>query len=88
MPMTAKERWLAALRTEPVDRLHFWLKLNRAYPRARTEPFRNMNIDAIHDWIGGDVAPRRLDITKLQHTLRANGAILDEADIKRVNSEQ
>ncbi len=54
MPMTAKERWLAALRMEPADRLPFWPKLDRAYPRAQVTPFCDMEIDAIHDWIGSD----------------------------------
>lgn len=52
--MTPRERWLAALAMEPVDRLPFWPKLDGAYPKAQAEPFRAMEIDAIHDWIGSD----------------------------------
>lgn len=52
--MTPKERWLAAIHMEPVDRLPFWPKLDEAYPKAQSEPFRNMTLDAIHDWIGSD----------------------------------
>ncbi len=52
--MTPRERWLAALRLEPVDRLPFWPKLTPAYPRAQTAPFQHMTVDAIHDWIGSD----------------------------------
>ena len=52
--MTPRERWLAALRMEPVDRLPFWPKLDAAYPRAQRQPFRHMELEAIHDWIGSD----------------------------------
>ena len=52
--MTPKERWLAALRMEPVDRLPFWPKLTAAYPPAQAEPFRSMAIPDIHRWIGSD----------------------------------
>ena len=53
--MTSRERWLAAVRMQPVDRLPFWPKLNASYPRAQKAPFNDMGIDAIHDWIGSDV---------------------------------
>ena len=52
--MTPKERWLAAIRMKPVDRLPFWPKLNSAYANAQAAPFRHMTVDAIHDWIGSD----------------------------------
>jgi len=52
--MKPRERWLAALRLEPVDRLPFWPKLNAAYPRGQRLPFRDMELEAIHDWIGSD----------------------------------
>jgi uroporphyrinogen-III decarboxylase len=52
--MTPRERWLAAIRMQPVDRLPFWPKLDGAYPRAQAAPFRDMNPEAIHDWIGSD----------------------------------
>ena len=52
--MTPKERWLAAVRMQPVDRLPFWPKLDAAYPRAQAAPFCHMENDAIHDWIGSD----------------------------------
>ena len=52
--MTPKERWLAAIHTEPVDRLPFWPKLDGAYPKAHYAPFREMSLDAIHEWIGSD----------------------------------
>jgi uroporphyrinogen-III decarboxylase len=52
--MTPKERWLAAIRMEPVDRLPFWPKLDAAYPRAQAAPFNEMRATAIHDWIGSD----------------------------------
>ena len=52
--MTSKERWLAAIRMEPVDRLPFWPKLDAAYPRRRTGRFRDMTNSEIHDFIGSD----------------------------------
>jgi uroporphyrinogen-III decarboxylase len=52
--MTPKERWLAAIRMEPVDRLPFWPKLDAAYPRAQVAPFNGMGNSDIHDWIGSD----------------------------------
>lgn len=52
--MTPKERWLAALRMNPVDRLPFWPKLGGGYGEAQAAPFRDMEIDAIHDWVGSD----------------------------------
>lgn len=52
--MTPRERWRAALHLKPVDRLPFWPKLNAAYRQAQAEPFRNMELEAIHEWIGSD----------------------------------
>lgn len=52
--MTARERWLAALKFEQVDRLPFWPKLDASYPPYQVEPFRSMSIDELHKWIGSD----------------------------------
>jgi len=52
--MTPKERWLAALRLRPVDRLPFWPKFDGAYPRTQAAPFRTMGNDALHAWVGSD----------------------------------
>lgn len=52
--MTPKERWLAAIRMKPVDRLPFWPKLDGAYPKAQGAPFHDLELDAIHHWIGSD----------------------------------
>jgi uroporphyrinogen-III decarboxylase len=52
--MTSRERWLAAAQMQPVDRLPFWPKLNGSYPRAQTEPFREMSINDTQEWIGSD----------------------------------
>ena len=52
--MTPKERWLAALHMRAVDRLPFWPKLDGAYPQAQEAPFRDMDLDSIHHWIGSD----------------------------------
>ncbi len=52
--MTPKERWLAAIQMEPVDRLPFWPKLSGAYPLAQTAPFRQLDLDGLHNGIGSD----------------------------------
>ena len=52
--MTPRQRWLAALKLEPVDRLPFWPKIDGAYARVQAEPFREMDGGALHDWIGSD----------------------------------
>ena len=52
--MTPRERWLAAVRLEPVDRLPFWPKIDGSYPRAQAGRFREMGVDDLHAWIGSD----------------------------------
>ena len=52
--MTSRERWLAAARLEPIDRLPFWPKLTASYPRAQKTPFDSMTVGELHDWIGSD----------------------------------
>ncbi len=52
--MTPKERWLAAIRMQPLDRLPFWPKLDGAYPKAQEERFKGMDIEKIHEFIGSD----------------------------------
>ncbi|MBN1352427.1 hypothetical protein JXJ21_23720 [candidate division KSB1 bacterium] len=53
--MTPKERWLAAIHAQPIDRLPFWPKLNASYPIAQSVPFLRMTLDALHQWIGSDM---------------------------------
>lgn len=52
--MSPKERWLAALHLEPVDRLPFWPKINRAYAQAQGERYASMPLEQLHEWIGSD----------------------------------
>lgn len=52
--MTPRQRWLAAMRLQPVDRLPFWPKLDAAYARAQAAPFVDWTNDRIHEWIGSD----------------------------------
>ncbi len=52
--MTSRQRWLAALDMEPVDRLPFWPKIGGNYAPAQAEPFCNMSVLEIHEWIGSD----------------------------------
>lgn len=53
--MTSRERWLAALRCEPVDRIPFWPKIDGAYPRHQTSFFREMKPRDLISWTGGDL---------------------------------
>ncbi len=52
--MTSRERWLAALDFQPVDRLPFWPKLGPSYLQAQAAPFREQSLQAVHEWIGSD----------------------------------
>jgi hypothetical protein len=52
--MTDRQRWLAALKCEPVDRLPFWAKLNASYPPYQEEPFRSMKVSDIHKYVGSN----------------------------------
>jgi len=52
--MTSRERWLAAVRGQPVDRLPFWPKIDGAYAGHQAEPYRQMDNPALHHWIGSD----------------------------------
>ncbi len=70
--MTSKERWLAAIHMKPIDRLPFWPKLNDAYPKAQASPFKDMNLDSIHNWIGSD---KHKDITPCIRETRKNTSV-------------
>ncbi|OPZ19015.1 MAG: methylcobalamin:coenzyme M methyltransferase [candidate division BRC1 bacterium ADurb.BinA364] len=52
--MTPRQRWLASLSMQPVDRLAFWPKLNAGYAPNQGAPFHEMAPTAIMDWIGAD----------------------------------
>ena len=52
--MTDRERWLAALKCQPVDRLQFWAKLNASYPPYQEKPFRSMKLSDTHKWVGSN----------------------------------
>jgi len=52
--MRPRERWLAAVKLLPVDRLPFWPKLDAAYPPAQQPPFNGMSLAEIHAFIGSD----------------------------------
>ena len=53
--MNARERWLAAMRLEPLDRLAFWPKLDGSYPRRQQGRWRDMSVGQIHEWIGSEL---------------------------------
>ena len=52
--MTSKERWLAAVQSQPVDRVPFWPKVGGAYIACQSDPFRRMSTSELHEWIGSD----------------------------------
>lgn len=54
-PMTSRHRWQAAMTFQPVDRLPFWPKVGPEYLRVQQSPFRDMSVQAFHQWIGSDM---------------------------------
>ncbi len=52
--MTSRERWLAALDFQPIDRLPFWPKLTQSYGQAQTTQFQDWSITKFHQFIGSD----------------------------------
>jgi len=70
--MTSRERWLAALKRQPVDRLPFWPKINGSYATHQREPFRSMSIPELHAWIGSDKHVGGLSCLK---TVRTNTSV-------------
>lgn len=52
--MTSRERWLAALHLQPVDRLPFSPKIDKAYLQAQSEPYQTMTVKQFHQWLGSD----------------------------------
>ncbi|NLO74240.1 MAG: hypothetical protein GX100_09075 [candidate division WS1 bacterium] len=52
--MTPRERWLAALRLQPVDRLPFWPKLGTAYLATHQRQPERTSLAALHREIGSD----------------------------------
>ena len=79
--MTPKERWLAAILMNPVDRLPFWPKLAGGYPKAQDSPFREMDVTALHNWMGSDkhigIAGCLREVRKLTEveTTQSNGTM-------------
>lgn len=52
--MTSRERWMAALRSQPLDRLPFWPKFDPSYAQHQGAPFRGMGIAELHRYVGSD----------------------------------
>jgi uroporphyrinogen-III decarboxylase len=53
--MSPKERWLAAINMQPIDRLPFWPKLGPSYCKSQKAPFSNMNLLELYNFIGSDI---------------------------------
>ncbi|MHC4917093.1 MAG: hypothetical protein ACYTGB_16560, partial [Planctomycetota bacterium] len=53
--MSSRERWLAALDGESVDRLPFWPKVGGPYAAARTGRFAGASAGDIHGFLGSDL---------------------------------
>lgn len=75
--MTGRERWLAALRMQPVDRLPFWPKLNAAYAQHQATPFRNMTPAQLHERIGSDI---HVDVGACIRVVRRTTAVDTNSD--------
>jgi len=52
--MTVKERWLAAINLQEVDRIPVWAKLGSSYPKYQEEPFQKMSLLELQKYVGGD----------------------------------
>ena len=53
--MSTRQRWLAAVRREPVDRLPFWPKiLSNSYINVQSYPFNKMSVDEVINWTESD----------------------------------
>ncbi len=52
--MTPKERWLAALQMQPVDRIPVWAKLGSSYPKYQKQPFKDMTLLELQKYVGSD----------------------------------
>lgn len=77
--MSPRERWLAAMRMQPVDRLPFWPKLSGSYAPAQQPPFDTMDNAEIHRWIGSD---QHNGISGCVRNQRTKTAGRDEGDDK------
>lgn len=52
--MTGRERWLAALNMQPLDRLPFWPKLPGNYMNLQEEKYQSLSRDEMFDFLGCD----------------------------------
>jgi uroporphyrinogen-III decarboxylase len=52
--MTPRQRWLAAIHFQPVDRLPFWPKLDPAYHHARRDRFKDFSLLQFHEYFQTD----------------------------------
>lgn len=54
--MTNKERWMASFRSQPVDRLLFFAKLDVAYPVSgyRQEKWKGKDVKEMHKYVGSN----------------------------------
>lgn len=73
--MTPRERWLAAVKCKPVDHIPFWPKIFDGYRKTQRNPFCNMEIRDIHDWIGSD---RHEEVASCVKELRRNTSVSKE----------
>lgn len=69
--MSSRQRWLAALMRQPVDRLPFWPKVFDAYAAAQPAPFPHMTSRELHEWIGSDQHESIADSTRETRTVTA-----------------
>lgn len=52
--MTSRQRWLAALQQQSVDRFPFWPKIEASYFPAQHPSFHHLSVRELHEWIGSD----------------------------------
>ncbi len=75
--MTSKERWLASVKLEPVDRLVFWPKINNSYLSYQSDYFKKMDLDGLHAWIGSD---RHTGLTSIIREIRKTSFLDEQKD--------
>lgn len=52
--MTSRERWLAAINMQPVDRLPFWPKVFNGYIKNQKPPFNTFTVNELYEYVGCD----------------------------------
>jgi len=69
--ITGKERWIATLKMQEVDRLIYWAKLGPYYPDYRKSIYKSMSVLELQNLVGSDVQGYCISFLK---EIRKNGS--------------